>query len=78
VLTMNSVKILHAVRSAMTAIAELLVEIMFKRIVADECYLFTSNYRSSCGVAADNASCINFGFKQFVIDVVSYAAANPL
>jgi len=37
VLTMNSVRILHAVRSAITAIAELLVLLLF--------YHFTFSYR---------------------------------
>jgi len=39
VLTMNSVKILHAVRSAITAIAELLVSVLIETVGCSNCML---------------------------------------
>ena len=54
---------------------------MFKRIVLEEYYLFSSDMcflAAAWSMAADWVSNVNFGFKQLATEVAIYAAKNTL
>jgi len=51
---------------------------IFKRVVPDEYYLFSSDGRVIVAMAADDVTNANFGFKQFAIAAGIYATTNPL